>query len=78
MTFLLSNIESIPENLFGFDNNIFLFNKNVNHIRIIDMIGNTKVINFKPEINISHLKRGVYILQFTYSNEVYNYKFLKE
>jgi len=58
--------------------NNLIFQNKVSNIRIVDFLASYTELKYKPEIDISSYQRGVYILQFTYKNEIYNYKFIKE
>lgn len=66
------------ENILVQSNNSLVFSKQVEKVRITDFLGSYTELEYKPNIDISSYKRGVYILQFTYENKIYNYKFIKE
>lgn len=77
-TKLVSSVENIMYTIANFSNNKLHFKVIVNDIRIIDILGNYEEIEYRPEIDLSNLERGVYIIQFTFNNQVHNYKYLKD
>lgn len=75
---LFASVDSEIKEILSFENSIIYFKKQIQNLRLIDLLGNYQDIEYKSEINLSNLQKGVYILQFTYDNEVYTYKFIKE
>jgi len=76
--FLLKSVKIPIENILVQRNNNLVFNRQVEKVRITDFLGSYSELEYRSEIDISSYQRGVYILQFTYENEIYNYKFIKE
>lgn len=58
--------------------NNLTFQKQVNNIRIIDLLGNYTEFNNTMELDLSNLQQGIYIIQFTHKKQIHNYKFIKE
>lgn len=78
LAYLLSDIEESVTNIMSTKGNKINFLNKVENIRIIDFLGSYSEIDYKAELDISDLQRGVYILQFTFDNQIYNYKFIKD
>lgn len=79
--FITKNVGKVTKydpNIILFKNDLIMFKKQVTYIRIVDILGYTKEYQYDSELNISDLRRGVYFLQFTYKEQNYNYKFIKE
>ncbi len=58
--------------------NNLTFQKQVNNIRIIDLLGNYTEFKNTIEIDLSNLQQGIYIIQFIHKKQIHNYKFIKE
>ena len=65
-------------NFISSNGNSIIFKNQVSNLRIIDFLGSYTDIEYKPELDISNLQRGVYIIQFAFENKIHNYKFIKE
>ncbi len=76
--FWLNSVRIPIEKILVQRNNSLVFNRQVEKVRITDFLGSFSELEYRSEIDISSYQRGVYILQFTYENEIYNYKFIKE
>lgn len=75
---LFASVDSEINEILSFENSIIYFKKPIQNIRLIDLLGNYQDIEYKSEINLSNLQIGVYILQFTFEEEIYVFKFIKE
>jgi len=58
--------------------NNLTFQKQVNNIRIIDLLGNYTEFKNTMELDLSNLQQGIYIIQFIHKKQIHNYKFIKE
>lgn len=74
----LASVESEANSFIEVNEDKILINKAIQNIRLIDLLGNYQIIEYKSEIDINNLQRGVYILQFTHEGEIFTYKFIKE